>query len=78
MTKINASRPLTLPIPEDCSDHYASGWAYADWFVSDGGDLNADAPAEWHEEKAVGFWDRLTAERKRGAQDASPTSQEAS
>ena len=65
MNNTNAvhTRQLTKPVPENCSERYASGWAYADWFISKDGDLNADAPGEWHEEKAVGFWDRLTAER---------------
>ncbi|MOA30605.1 hypothetical protein D3C78_1517080 [compost metagenome] len=54
-----------MPIPDSGSDRYASGWAYADWFVRKGGDLNADAPGDWHEEKVNGFWDRLRAERER-------------
>lgn len=62
-TMTDVSRRLSMPVPEQCSDHYAAGWAYADWFVSRDGDLDADAPAGWHEEKAVGFWDRLKAER---------------
>ncbi len=53
-----------MPIPDDCSDRYAAGWAYADWFIIKGGNLNADAPGDWQEGKAVGFWDRLTAERE--------------
>nr|WP_142990342.1 hypothetical protein [Pseudomonas aeruginosa] len=65
MTTQNATsnRILTMPVPDDCTDRYASGWAYADWHISKGGNLNADAPADWHEEKVNGFWDRLTAER---------------
>lgn len=58
------ARKLTRPLPDGCSDRYAAGWVIADWFVSQGGDLNADAPGDWHEEKVVGFWDRLTAERE--------------
>lgn len=57
------TRFLTLPVPDDCSDRYAAGWAYADWFVAKGGNLNAEAPLEWHEEKVNGFLDRLVAER---------------
>lgn len=55
---------LTLPIPEPCSERYASGWAYADWYLGNGGNPETDAPAEWHEEKVSGFWDRLTKERQ--------------
>lgn len=67
------TRFLTLPVPDDCSDRYAAGWAYADWFVAKGGNLNADAPPEWHEEKVNGFWDRLVAERNvRSAPAPSP------
>lgn len=59
---------LAMPIPEDCSDSYASGWAVADAHVSKGGNLDADAPAGWSEEARVnGFWDRLTAEREKRA-----------
>lgn len=59
----SAGTRLKRPVPDDCTDRYAAGWAYGDWFVNKGGDLNADAPADWHEEKANGFWDRLTVER---------------
>jgi hypothetical protein len=62
-SKCSASRALIMPIPEDCSERYAAGWAYADWHISKGGSLSADAPGEWDEEKVVGFWDRLSAER---------------
>ena len=61
---VTADRQLTMPVPDSCSDRYAAGWAYADWYIGKGGNLNADAPGDWHEEKAVGFWDRLTAERE--------------
>ncbi|MGI0649483.1 hypothetical protein ACRCPS_31185 [Pseudomonas aeruginosa] len=65
-----AARQLTKPVPDNCSDRYASGWAYADWYISKGGNLNADAPGNWHEEKVNGFWDRLTAERDALAKPA--------
>ncbi|MCY1464767.1 hypothetical protein D9M71_828340 [compost metagenome] len=65
-----ASRQLTMPVPDDCSDRYASGWAYADGYISNGGNLTADAPGDWHEEKAEGFWDRLAAERETLANPA--------
>lgn len=63
-TTTTQTKALLVPIPENCSDRYASGWAYADWFISTGGSLDADAPPEWHDEKVNGFWDRLTAERE--------------
>lgn len=58
------TKALLLPIPENCSDLYAAGWAYADHHVSIGGDLNAESPGGWGEERVGGFWDRLAAERK--------------
>ncbi|MBP3062015.1 hypothetical protein SAMN05216576_107185 [Ectopseudomonas chengduensis] len=64
-TDAERSHRLTLPIPEPCSERYASGWAYADWHLANGGNTEADAPGEWHEEKVNGFWDRLTEERQR-------------
>lgn len=64
------TRQLTIPAPEDCSARYASGWAYADLHISQGGSLNADAPGNWHDEKVNGFWDRLTVERENTAKSA--------
>ncbi|GLE84023.1 hypothetical protein VNPA120661_43430 [Pseudomonas aeruginosa] len=69
-TNSATTRQLTKPVPDNCSDRYASGWAYADWHISKGGNLDADAPGNWHEEKANGFWDRLTAEREAVAKPA--------
>ena len=60
---------LAMPVPDDCTDRYASGCAFADGHVRKGGNLNADAPAEWHEEKVNGFWDRLSAERNAQSTD---------
>lgn len=65
-----ATRQLTMPVPEDCTDRYASGWAYADWHISKGGSLHAEAPGNWNEEKVNGFWDRLAAEREALAKPA--------
>lgn len=62
-TSTAVTRQLTKPIPENCSDRYASGWAYADWHISKGGSLHAEAPDNWNEDQVNGFWDRLTAER---------------
>lgn len=60
---VASSSVLAMPVPDGCTDRYASGWAFADGHIRKGLDLNADAPAEWHEEKVNGFWDRLSAER---------------
>lgn len=65
-----ALHKLTMPVPDDCSDRYASGWAYVDWQISKGGSLDAEAPGSWHEEKVNGFWDRITAERKAHSEPA--------
>lgn len=53
---------LLKPVPDGCSDRYAAGWANADGFLALGGDMNADPPTDWHEEKAQGFIERLQAE----------------
>lgn len=47
---------------------YDSGWAYAVWHINKGGDLDADAPEDWPDEKVHGFWDRLAAERRKLAE----------
>ncbi|MDU4254403.1 hypothetical protein [Pseudomonas sp.] len=41
-TNANATRQLAKPVPDNCSDRYASGWEYADWYISKGGNLDAD------------------------------------
>lgn len=61
---ISPGRKLTIPVPEDCSDRYASGWSYADWYLARGGDPDADSPDGWHEEKYAGWWDRLAKEKQ--------------
>lgn len=53
---------LIKPVPDDCSDRYAAGWAYADGVIASGGGLDAEAPSDWHEDKAKGFADRLRAD----------------
>ncbi|WP_147480884.1 hypothetical protein [Pseudomonas amygdali] len=58
------TKALLMPIPENCSDLYAAGWAYADHHISAGGSLNAESPGGWNEERVNGFWDRLAVERK--------------
>lgn len=62
----NTTKKLSMPIPDDCSERYAEGWANADlWLTNHPGDVGADAPGHWHEEKVNGFWDRLSAEREK-------------
>jgi len=58
------TKALLMPIPDNCSDLYAAGWANADNHISIGGDLNAETPNGWDDERVNGFWDRLSAERK--------------
>lgn len=48
-------------MPLNCSDQYADGWKYADWFLDQGGSPNADSPDGWQDEKYEGWWDRLAA-----------------
>ncbi len=68
MMTTTRQQPLAMPIPGDCTDSYAAGWAVADAHVAGGGDLNADAPSGWNDEARVnGFWDRLSAERAKQA-----------
>jgi len=59
---------LTLPVPalETVSDSFVAGWAFADAFIASGGNMEAQLPADWHEDKVNGFWDRLEADRQRG------------
>ncbi|MBD8088989.1 hypothetical protein IFT48_03270 [Pseudomonas fluorescens] len=63
ITATTQTKALLLPIPDKCTDLYASGWAYADHIVSQGGDLNAETPDGWDEARVNGFFDRLAAER---------------
>lgn len=49
----------SIPAPAGCSSHYSAGWAYADWWLSKGGLIDADSPDGWHAEKYEGWWDRL-------------------
>lgn len=67
--------PLAMPIPDGCSDLYASGWACADAYVVQGTDFGAEAGDGWDVAKAQGFWDRLKAERERKAALCSATLQ---
>lgn len=60
--KVAMAGPLAMPIPDGCSDIYASGWACADVCVSQGSDLLAEPPPGWDASKAQGFLDRLKAE----------------
>ncbi len=54
----------SLPVPNDSSQLYADGWTYGDWWLSRDGSVYADAGEDWHDEKAIGFWDRLSVARK--------------
>lgn len=65
------NRPLTAPLPEGCSDNYAAGWRYADWWLSTGGSPDADSPDGWHAEKYEGWWDRLARAKQPEAIPAS-------
>src|SRR5690606_5780332 len=57
---------LLASAPDDCSVSYASGWSYADWRISNGCDLDEDAPGVWSDEAKInGFWDRLSLEREK-------------
>ena len=56
-----------VPAPTDCSARYADGWIYADWFLSKGGNPDADSPDGWAEEKYAGWWDRLAVARRTDA-----------
>jgi hypothetical protein len=58
----DSNGPLTLPLPEICTDLYAAGWAFADGYLKRGGDLAAERLDHWVDQKTNGFWDRLTAE----------------
>ncbi|MDG1581043.1 hypothetical protein [Pseudomonas sp. GOM6] len=62
MTKAASIRPLTLPLPEVCTDDFAAGWALADGHIFNGDALQGVPPATWNEEKAVGYQHRLAAE----------------
>lgn len=50
---------LHKPAPADCTEGYLAGWEYADWYVSNGGTLDAETPDSWPEEKNNGFCDYL-------------------
>lgn len=56
-----------IVVPENCSERYADGWIYADWYLSRGGSSDANSPDGWHEEKYEGWWDRLAEEKRLAA-----------
>ena len=60
--KVAVAGPLAMPIPDGCSDIYASGWASADVCISQGTDILPDPPPGWDALKAKGFHNRLRAE----------------
>jgi hypothetical protein len=53
--------------PGSCTAGYSRGWKYAEWWLSKGGPLKADAPDNWAEDRANGFCDRLVRERNARA-----------
>jgi hypothetical protein len=55
------------PVPDNCTTHYADGWTFADWYLNDGGDPNAESPDGWHQEKYEGWWDRMNLARSSNA-----------
>jgi hypothetical protein len=57
--KTMPQQKMQKPAPEGCTDVYLAGWAYADWYVTNGGSLDADTPDSWPEEKNNGFCDYL-------------------
>lgn len=54
--------PLRLPIPNHCSDLFATGWALADTLVAKGIDPLSVMSENWHHEKVAGFDARLAAD----------------
>lgn len=53
----------TKPVPDECTERYADGWKYADWWLSKGGSPDADSPEGWHQERYEGWWDRLAMDK---------------
>jgi hypothetical protein len=53
---------LIKPIPPDCSERYAEGWAYADGVIASGKHPTAPNSDKWPHEKEQGFTDRLRAD----------------
>lgn len=56
--------PLSLPIPNHCSDLFAAGWAFADTLVAKGVDPQSALDEGWHHEKMAGFEARRRAKRQ--------------
>ena len=49
--------------PGDCTEIYRDGWTKADKWAKSGGNLKADPPENWSDERANGWADRLYRER---------------
>lgn len=56
-------RKLDVPVPENSTEMYASGWIFGDWWCSIRGNLQSDLESD-NEEKRNGFSDRLAFQRK--------------
>ena len=57
---INVAR-LLIPIPLDCSERFAEGWAIADRAIATGGCLDSKRREAWDEQKQAGFLAREAA-----------------
>jgi hypothetical protein len=52
---------LLIPIPQDCSERFAEGWAVADRVIAMGIALEASELSAWDEEKQAGYLAREAA-----------------
>jgi hypothetical protein len=52
---------LLIPIPQDCSERFAEGWAVADRAIAMGIALEPSELSSWDEEKQAGYLAREAA-----------------
>lgn len=52
---------LLVPIPQDCTERFAEGWAVADRAIATGNALDASDFNAWDEDKQAGFQAREAA-----------------
>lgn len=52
---------LLIPIPQNCSERFAEGWAVADRAIAMGSTLDAAEFSSWDEEKQAGYLAREAA-----------------
>lgn len=52
---------LLLPIPQDCTECFAEGWAVADRAIAMGRSVNTVEFSSWDEDKQAGFLAREAA-----------------